>query len=99
MKVLLFGSSRVISRRRRNDGAVGSRSMTHHFAVGDRVIVIDAHLSQVLRGNVGTVVQVFPSWLEMCDVQFDTYSGPKIVLSSALAPAPPSDVPPAPPAS
>jgi hypothetical protein len=65
--------------------------MSQRFAVGDRVIVIDAQAARVPRGNVGTVVRIFVRLPEMCDVQFDTYTGPLLVLVDALAPAPTSD--------
>jgi hypothetical protein len=62
--------------------------MAQQFAVGDRVIVTNAHVARVSRNTVGTVVRVFAKWLEMCDVQFDNYTGPMVVLMEALAPAP-----------
>jgi Xrn1-like protein len=64
------------------------------FAVGDRVIVINTQMARIPRGNVGTVVRVFARSPEICDVQFDTYSGSTIVLAVALAPAPALESPP-----
>jgi hypothetical protein len=67
--------------------------MTQHFAVGDRVIVSDAQMARMPHGTVGTIVRVFVHSREICDVQFDTYAMPMVVLCDALAPAPASDAP------
>jgi hypothetical protein len=68
--------------------------MEQPFAVGDRVIVIDARVAGVPQGTVGIVVQVFAQWLGVCDVLFDGRVERRAVLKSALAPAPRSDSPP-----
>ena len=68
--------------------------MAQRFAVGDRVIAIDAQMVGVPEGTVGTVVRLFVRVPEMCDVVFDEYTGLHAVFMDALAPAPPSDAPP-----
>jgi len=60
--------------------------MGQRFAVGDRVIALDAQATGVPTGTVGIVVQVFARLLELCDVQFDDHVGMRAVETNALAP-------------
>jgi hypothetical protein len=62
--------------------------MEQQFAVGDRVIVINMHLTGLQWGTLGTVTQVFADAPHICDVQFDIYSAEYAVVTRALAPAP-----------